>query len=75
MWGLLTGFCLLQNSSAAMLASRLCVLQPVHDVIASRAFESVTCREVRKQTCDLITLLEMAQPLSHYYLFMEDDFR
>lgn len=33
------------------------------------------CREVRKQTCDLITLLEMAQPLSHYYLFMEDDFR
>ncbi|CAL5222351.1 g4702 [Coccomyxa viridis] len=31
--------------------------------------------EVRKQTCDLITLLEMAQPLSHYYLFMEDDFR
>ena len=32
-------------------------------------------REVRKQTCDLITLLEMAQPLSHYYLFMEDDFR
>ena len=33
------------------------------------------CREVRKQTCDLITLLEMAEPLSHYYLFMEDDFR
>lgn len=33
------------------------------------------CREVRKQTCELITLLEMAQPLSHYYLFMEDDFR
>ena len=35
----------------------------------------VVHREVRKQTCDLITLLEMAQPLSHYYLFMEDDFR
>ncbi|CAK0787359.1 hypothetical protein CVIRNUC_010579 [Coccomyxa viridis] len=32
-------------------------------------------REVRRQTCDLITLLEMAEPLSHYYLFMEDDFR
>ena len=30
---------------------------------------------MRKQTCDLITLLEMAAPLSHYYLFMEDDFR
>lgn len=33
------------------------------------------CREVRRQTSELITLLEMAQPLSHYYLFMEDDFR
>ena len=33
------------------------------------------CREVRRQTCDLISLLEMAQPLSHYYVFMEDDFR
>ena len=30
---------------------------------------------MRRQTCDLITLLEMAEPLSHYYLFMEDDFR
>ena len=30
---------------------------------------------MRKQTSELITLLEMAQPLSHYYLFMEDDFR
>ena len=33
------------------------------------------CREVRRQTCDLVSLLEMAQPLSHYYMFMEDDFR
>ena len=36
---------------------------------------SLLCREVRRQTCELITLLEMAQPLSLYYLFMEDDFR
>ena len=35
----------------------------------------VACREVRRQTCDLIELMEMAQPLAHYYLFMEDDFR
>jgi len=33
------------------------------------------CREVRRQTCDLISLLEMAEPLSHYYMFLEDDFR
>ena len=32
-------------------------------------------REVRQQTCDLITLMETAVPLSSYYLFMEDDFR
>ncbi|BDA42972.1 hypothetical protein COCOBI_03-8650 [Coccomyxa sp. Obi] len=32
-------------------------------------------RQVRQQTCDLITLLEMATPKSYYYLFMEDDFR
>ncbi|KAK9919149.1 hypothetical protein WJX75_009727 [Coccomyxa subellipsoidea] len=32
-------------------------------------------RQVRKQTCDLITLLETSLPMSHYYLFMEDDFR
>ncbi|KAA6429434.1 MAG: hypothetical protein FRX49_00828, partial [Trebouxia sp. A1-2] len=30
---------------------------------------------VRRQTCDLIELMEMAQPIAHYYLFMEDDFR
>jgi len=36
---------------------------------------SVWCSEVRRQTCDLIELMEMAQPLAHYYLFMEDDFR
>ena len=35
----------------------------------------VARREVRKQTCDLITLMEMAVPMSSYYLFMEDDFR
>jgi len=33
------------------------------------------CRQVRRQTCDLISLLEMAEPLSHYYMFLEDDFR
>ncbi|KAK9816773.1 hypothetical protein WJX72_004931 [[Myrmecia] bisecta] len=32
-------------------------------------------REVRQQTSDLIALLQAATPLSHYYLFMEDDFR
>ncbi len=32
-------------------------------------------RQVRQQTCDLVTLLEMAAPQSYYYLFMEDDFR
>lgn len=31
--------------------------------------------QVRRQTCDLIELMEMAQPVAHYYLFMEDDFR
>ena len=40
--------------------------------MSSRA---LMCREVRRQTCDLISLLEMAQPRSHYYMFMEDDFR
>ena len=35
----------------------------------------VARREVRKQTCDLIELMETAQPMAHYYLFMEDDFR
>ena len=33
------------------------------------------CREVRRQTCDLVTLMDVAQPLSHYFMFMEDDFR
>ena len=37
--------------------------------------ESFCCREVRRQTCDLIELMEMAQPMAHYYMFMEDDFR
>eukprot|EP00884_Botryococcus_braunii_P003153 jgi/Botrbrau1/12839/Bobra.0045s0008.1 len=32
-------------------------------------------REVRKQTRDLVTLMNMAKGLSHYYMFMEDDFR
>jgi len=31
--------------------------------------------EVRKQTCDLITLMEMGANTSDYYMFMEDDFR
>lgn len=31
--------------------------------------------EVRKQTCDLITLMEMGAATSQYYMFMEDDFR
>ncbi|KAK3263399.1 hypothetical protein CYMTET_27790 [Cymbomonas tetramitiformis] len=31
-------------------------------------------RGVRKQTCDLVTLIEMARDISDYYLFMEDDF-
>ena len=30
---------------------------------------------MRKQTLDLVQLLELAAPLGHYYLFMEDDFR
>ena len=29
---------------------------------------------VRKQTLDLIALLELTQGVGHYYLFMEDDF-
>ena len=33
------------------------------------------CREVRRQTCDLVTLMDVAQPMSHYFMFMEDDFR
>jgi hypothetical protein len=33
------------------------------------------CSEVRKQTCDLITLMEMGAATSQYYMFMEDDFR
>ncbi len=32
-------------------------------------------RQVRKQTCDLVSLMETSAPFSHYYLFMEDDFR
>jgi len=31
-------------------------------------------REVRKQTCDLISLMELAANTSEYYMFMEDDF-
>ncbi|GAB4821608.1 hypothetical protein N2152v2_008654, partial [Parachlorella kessleri] len=31
--------------------------------------------QVRKQTCDVISLLRHAAPLSSYYLFMEDDFQ
>ena len=34
-----------------------------------------SCREVRRQTCDLVTLMDVAEPLSHYFMFMEDDFR
>lgn len=30
---------------------------------------------MRRQTCDLIELMEMAQHMAHFYLFMEDDFR
>ena len=32
-------------------------------------------REVRKQTLDLIQLLEHSRQLAQYYMFMEDDFR
>lgn len=32
-------------------------------------------REVRRQTCDLISLLQSAHNASHYFMFMEDDFR
>ncbi|KAK9825323.1 hypothetical protein WJX74_009420 [Apatococcus lobatus] len=32
-------------------------------------------REVRRQTCNLVALLEAAQPWAHHYMFMEDDFR
>ena len=32
-------------------------------------------REVRKQTLDLVQLLEHSQHLARYYMFMEDDFR
>ena len=31
-------------------------------------------REVRRQTRDLVALLELAKPLGAYYMFMEDDF-
>lgn len=34
----------------------------------------VTHREVRRQTCDLVTLIEHAAPKSRYFMFMEDDF-
>ena len=37
--------------------------------------DDVPGRAVRKQTADLIMLLEAAQHLAHYYLFLEDDFR
>ena len=32
-------------------------------------------REVRRQTCDLISLMEAGTPDSEHYMFMEDDFR
>lgn len=34
------------------------------------------CRhcQVRKQTCDLVAMLELAGPLAQNYFFMEDDF-
>ena len=32
-------------------------------------------REVRKQTLDLVQLLEHSRHLARYYMFMEDDFR
>jgi len=37
--------------------------------------EDTPGREVRKQTLDLIQLLEHSQHLAQYYMFMEDDFR
>jgi hypothetical protein len=33
------------------------------------------CSEVRRQTCDLITLMDLGAASSQYYMFMEDDFR
>ena len=36
--------------------------------------QSIPGSAVRKQTLDLITLLELTQSVGHYYLFMEDDF-
>lgn len=61
-----------QQKGEADISSRGRLEQPG---LTADKYETVTHREVRKQTGDLITLLEMAQPLSHYYLFMEDDFR
>ena len=48
---------------------------PLFRVIRFITYEvSAHCREVRRQTRDLVALLELAQPLGAYYMFMEDDF-
>lgn len=62
-------------SNSQPLSSIITILAGREHCCHFKALLCCVCRQVRKQTCDLITLLETSLPMSHYYLFMEDDFR
>lgn len=66
----------LPAESACRKFHRYCVEMGMHmSIHVSCELPRLWCSEVRRQTCDLIELMETAQPIAHYYLFMEDDFR
>lgn len=57
------------ESSANCRGQRPCLpLEP------SQLFPPGGASQVRKQTCDLVSMLELAAPLADFYYFMEDDF-